>query len=73
MSNEEYIAPLYIGAIVNINNKQWRVAEKVLTQEWQYTLSHETVDGSYESMNLNENALEQIFNSGSKVIDSEYK
>jgi len=73
MSKEEWIPPLYIGDIININNKSWRVAEKVLTQEWKYTLSHETVDGSYESMNLNENALEQIFNSGSKVLGSELK
>ena len=42
-------------------------------REWQYTLSHENVDGTYESMSLNENALKQILKSGSKVIDSEYK
>ena len=38
-------------------------------REWQYTLSHETVEGTYESMSLNENALEQIIKSGSKRID----
>jgi len=60
-----------IGHRVNINNKEWRVAQKTFKygREWQYTLSHETVDGSYESINLNENALEQIIKSGSKVID----
>ena len=42
MSNEGYI-----GVIININNKPWRVAEKVLTREWKYTLSHERVDGTY--------------------------
>ena len=68
MSNEGYI-----GTIININNKPWRVAEKVLTREWKYTLSHERVDGTYESMSLNESALEQIVKSGSKVLDSELK
>ncbi len=68
MSNEGYI-----GVIININNKPWRVAEKVLTREWKYTLSHERVDGTYESMSLNESALEQIVKSGSKVLDSELK
>jgi len=70
MSNEEYI-----GVIININNIQWRVADKrkIYGREWQYTLSHENVDGTYESMSLNENALKQILKSGSKVIDSEIK
>ena len=36
MNEEEYI-----GTIININNKLWRVADKVLTREWKYTLSHE--------------------------------
>jgi hypothetical protein len=60
-----------IGHIVNINNREWRVAQKTFKygREWQYTLSHEKIDGTYESMNLNENALEQIIKSGSKVID----
>jgi|ETNmetMinimDraft_5_1059913.scaffolds.fasta_scaffold13347_4 hypothetical protein len=68
MNEEEYI-----GTIININNKPWRVAEKVLTREWKYTLSHEKIDGTYESMSLNESALEQIVKSGSKVLDSELK
>ena len=70
MSNEEYI-----GVIININNIQWRVADKrkIYGREWQYTLSHENVDGTYESMSLNENALKQILKSGSKVLDSELK
>ena len=57
-----------IGHIVNIN---WRVAQKTFKygREWQYTLSHETVEGTYDSMTLNENALEQIIKSGSKVVD----
>ena len=52
----------YIGSTVNINNEEWRVAQKTFKygREWQYTLSHEKVDGTYKSMNLNENALENI-------------
>ncbi len=60
----------YIGSIVNINNEEWRVAQKVFRygRVWQYTLSHENVDGTYKSMQLNENALENIIESGSKVV-----
>ena len=60
----------YIGSIVNINNEEWRVAQKTYRfgREWQYTLSHENVDGTYKSMQLNENALENIIESGSKVM-----
>ena len=61
----------YIGLVVNINNQEWRVAQKTFKygREWQYTLSHEKVDGTYESMQLNERALESIIESGSKVMD----
>ena len=61
-----------IGHIVNINNVQWRVAEKRFKygREWFYTLSREMVDGTYESMQLNEGALESMIKSGSKVNDS---
>ena len=60
----------YIGSTVKINNEEWRVAQKTFKygREWQYTLSHEKVDGTYKSMNLNENALENIVKSGSKVV-----
>ena len=59
-----------IGHIVSINNVEWRVAQKIFRfgREWQYTLSHENIDGTYESMQLNETALESIIESGSKVI-----
>ena len=58
-----------IGQIVNINNVQWRVAEKRFKygREWVYTLSRENVDGTYERLSLNEDALENIIKSGSKV------
>ena len=61
-----------IGYRVNINDVEWRVAQKIFRfgREWQYILSHENVDGTYESMQLNEGALESIIKSGSKVNDS---
>ena len=64
-----------IGHVVNINNVRWRVAQKTFRfgREWQYTLSHENVDGTYKSMQLNENALERIIESGSIIIDSKYE
>jgi hypothetical protein len=60
----------YIDTEVNINNEIWRVAEKRMKygREWQYTLSHENIDGTYKSMQLNEQALENIIESGSKVV-----
>ena len=60
-----------IGHTVNINNVVWRVAQKVFRygREWQYTLSHENIDGTYESMMISESALETIIKSGSKIID----
>ena len=60
----------YIDTEVNINNEIWRVADKAFRfgREWQYTLSHENVDGTYKSMQLNEDALESIIESGSRVI-----
>ena len=60
----------YIDSIVSINNEEWRVAQKTFKfgREWQYTLSHETVDGTYKSIQLNETALESIIESGSKVV-----
>jgi len=60
----------YIDTEVNINNEVWRVAQKTFRygREWQYTLSYENVDGTYKSMQLNEDALESIIESGSKVM-----
>ena len=59
-----------IGKRVTINNIEYRVAQKVFRygREWQYTLSHEKIDGTFISMNLNEQALENIIESGSRVI-----
>jgi len=63
------------GQRVYINNIEWKIAEKVFRfgREWQYTLSHENVDGTYATMQLNEAALDSIIESGSKVMDSKYE
>mgnify|MGYP001268177882 CR=1 FL=1 len=60
-----------IGNTVSINNVVWRVAQKIFRygREWQYTLSYENIDGTYESMMISESALEKIIESGSKVTD----
>ena len=60
----------YICLVVNINNQEWRVAQKVFRygREWQYILSYEKIDGTYKSIQLNEKALESIIESGSKVM-----
>ena len=60
----------YIDTEVNINNQIWRVAEKRFKygREWFYTLSREKIDGTYERLSLNEDALVSIIASGSKVM-----
>ena len=51
-----------IDTIVIINNCDWRVAEYRLGRgrEWVYTLSNEHVDGSFDTMRLNETAIGKI-------------
>jgi len=51
-----------IDTIIMINNCEWRVAEYRLGRgrEWVYTLSNEHVDGSFDSMRLNETAIGKI-------------
>ena len=63
----------YIDTEVNINNKVWRVAEKrwKYGRELFYTLSRENVDGTYKKLSINEEALENIIKSGSKIMTKE--
>ena len=58
-----------IGKRISINDIEWRVADKAFRfgREWQYTLSHENIDGTYESMQLNRTALLSIIESGSRI------
>ena len=69
--HSKQIVKSIIGTTVRINDKVWRIADKTFRygREWQYTLSHEKIDGTFISMNLNERALENIIESGSKVME----
>ena len=51
-----------INTVVMINNCEWRVVEYRLGRgrEWVYTLSNEDIDGSFETMRLNETAIGKI-------------
>ena len=64
-----------VGKRVSINNKEWKIADKTFRygREWQYTLSHEDVGGTYKTIRINEDALLNIIDSGSKVIDEKYE
>ena len=57
-----------IDTIVMINNSEWRVAEYRMGRgrEWVYTLSNEAVDGSFDTMRLNETALGGILSTQPK-------
>ena len=61
----------YIDTEVNINNQMWRVADKrwKYGREWFFTLSRENIDGTFERLLLNEDALIKIIESGSKVMN----
>ena len=64
-----------VGKRVSINNKEWKIADKTFRygREWQYTLSHEDVGGTYKTIRINEDELLNIIESGSKVIDEKYE
>ena len=64
-----------VGKRVSINNKEWKIADKTFRygRELQYTLSHEDVGGTYKTIRINEDALLNIIESGSKVIDEKYE
>jgi hypothetical protein len=51
-----------IGGTVSINNVEWVIAEHRMGRgrEWTYTLSHETTDGTYTTMSLNERAMDGL-------------
>ena len=45
-----------------INNRPWRIAEYRMGRgsEYFYTLANEMTDGSFETMRVNENALDKL-------------
>ena len=51
-----------VDTIIIINNLEWRVAEYRMGRgrEWVYTLSNEHVDGSIDTMRINETAIAKI-------------
>ena len=51
-----------INDTVVINNVQWQIAEYRMGRgrEWVYTLAHESTDGSYTTMSLNERAMDGL-------------
>ena len=55
---------------ITINNLQWRIAEYKFRfgREWIYVLQHETVDGTYKTLEFNEQTLTAIIESGSEVV-----
>ena len=58
-----------IGDTVSINNTEWRIAEYRMMggREYRYTLSHESTDGSYTTMSLNERAMDGLAKAGSMM------
>ena len=51
-----------IDTIIMINDCEWKVAEYRLGRgrEWVYTLSNEDIDGTFNTMRLNETAIGKI-------------
>ena len=51
-----------IDEIVTINNRPWRIAEYRMGRgsEYLYTLANEMTDSSFETMRVNENALDKL-------------
>tara|TARA_Y100001963_G_scaffold108538_1_gene150047 strand:+ start:943 stop:1152 length:210 start_codon:yes stop_codon:yes gene_type:complete len=58
-----------IGDTIQINNTEWRIAEYRMGRgrEYRYTIEYEHTDGSYETMSLNERAIDKIKLTGSMI------
>ena len=59
-----------IGDTIVINNVEWLISEYRMGRgrEWRYTLSHESTDGTYTTMSLNERAIDSITLTGQMTI-----
>ena len=57
-----------IDTIIMINNREWRITEYRLGRgrEWVYTLSNEQVDGSFDTIRINETAIGKIISTKSQ-------
>jgi hypothetical protein len=53
-----------INTSILINNREWEVTEYRMGRgrKWIYILAHKRTDGSYDTMSLEENAIDQILN-----------
>ena len=64
-----------IGDTISINNTEWIIAEYRMGRgrEYRYTLSHESTDGSYTTMSLNERAMDGVTLNGElpKVLNNQ--
>ena len=58
-----------IGDSILINNVDWVIAEYRMQRgrEYLYTLSYEHTDGSFETMSLNERAMDGLTRTGGFV------
>ena len=66
--HREYTMKYPIDTVVMINNSEWRVADYRLGRgrEWVYTLSNEQVDGSFDTIRINETAIGKIISTKSQ-------
>ena len=58
-----------INDTVVINNIEWLISEYRMHggREWKYTLSHESTDGSFTTMSLNERAMDGLAKTGGMI------
>ena len=61
-----------VGDTIEINNVEWIIAEYRMSRgrEYKYTLSHESTDGSYTTMRLNERAMDGLAKTGGMIGSS---
>ena len=66
--HREYTMKYPIDTVVMINNSEWRIADYRLGRgrEWVYTLSNEQVDGSFDTIRINETAIGKIISTKSQ-------
>ena len=62
-----------IGDSISINNTDWTISEHRMGRgrEWKYTLSHESTDGSFTTMSLNERAMDGLALTGGMIGSKE--
>ena len=58
-----------IDDIITINNIDWRISEYRMSRgrEYRYTLSYEHTDGTFQTMSLNERAMDGLALTGALI------